>query len=94
MASTPEDSHQEVQLRRSPRLQAFVAVSGALGLFGTALVTSLYPADPSLGFLTLFAYFALYGVTASVGLGFIVWLFLDRRSRKAAKLVRMQREAQ
>jgi hypothetical protein len=92
MATTPDDASEEVTIRRSPRLQAFVVVFGLLGLVGTAIATSLYPTDPSLGFLTLFGYFSLYGVTASVALGIIVWLILDRRSRAKTRLVRVQRE--
>jgi hypothetical protein len=71
---------------------SFVVVFGALGIFGTAVVTSLYPADPSVGFLALFGYFALYGITASVTLGVLVWLLLDLRSRRRVRVVRMERE--
>jgi hypothetical protein len=82
----------EAQVRRSPRLMAFVVVFGALGIFGTAVVTSLYPADPSVGFLALFGYFALYGITVSVTLGVVIWLVLDVRSRRRVRIVRMERE--
>ena len=87
---TPQ--HREAQVRMSPRLMSFVVVFGALGIFGTAVVTSLYPADPSVGFLALFGYFALYGITASVTLGVLVWLLLDLRSRRRVRVVRMERE--
>lgn len=71
---------------------SFVMVFGALGIFGTAVATSLYPADPSVGFLALFGYFALYGITVSVTLGVLIWLVLDVRSRKRVRVVRMERE--
>lgn len=87
---TPEQ--REAQVRRSPRLLSFVVVFGALGIFGTAVVTGLYPADPSVGLLALFAYFALYGITASITFGVLVWLLLDARSRKRVTVVRMERE--
>lgn len=92
MAETPPPSSHNVELRRSPRLLAFVVVFGALGVFGTAVVTSLYPADPSVGFVALFGYFALYGVTVSVTLGVIVWLIFDQRSRRRVTVARMERE--
>jgi hypothetical protein len=92
MSDAPADNHREVEVRRSPRLASFVVVFGALGLFATAVATSLYPADPSVGFVALFGYFALYGMSVSVTLGVIVWLVLERRSRRRAKIIRMERE--
>lgn len=82
----------DAQVRRSPRLIAFVVVFGALGVFGTAVVTGLYPADPSVGFIALFGYFALYGVTLSMTVGILLWLILDYRSRSRMRVVRMERE--
>jgi hypothetical protein len=79
-------------LRRSPRLSAFVAVSAVVGFIGTAIVTSLFPADPSLGFSTVFAYFSLYGITGTVGLGIVLWLVLDMRSRRTVHDVTLQRD--
>lgn len=85
-------ARRDAQVRRSPRLLSFVVAFGALGVFGTALVTSLYPADPSVGFIALFGYFALYGVTLSMTVGVLLWLVLDVRSRRRAKVVQMERE--
>ena len=89
--STP-DKH-DVQLRRSPKLQAFVLVFGLLGFFATAIVTGLYPSDPSIGFVALFAYFALFGVSGSITIGVIVWLVIDMRSKKRMTVVRMERQS-
>jgi hypothetical protein len=94
MATPSGDDTHEVQLRRSPKLVAFVLIFGLIGFFGTLIVTGLYPADPSIGFLALFGYFALFGVTASVGVGILLWLLLDLRSRKRAKTVRMKNEGE
>jgi hypothetical protein len=90
-ASTP-DKH-EVQLRRSPKLMAFILVSGLFGFFATAIVTGLYPADPSIGFIALFAYFALFGVSGSIALGVMVWLVIDMRSKKRMTVVAMERQS-
>lgn len=92
MPSRADDQSQRAQARRSPRLSAFVVVSALLGFFVTLLLTGLYPADPSLGFATLFAYFSLYGITGTIALGIVVWLILDVRSRKRATEVTLRRE--
>lgn len=83
---------QSATLRRSPKLAAFVATSAVAGFFVTLIATSLFPADPTLGFGALFAYFALYGVTGCVTLGVVWWLLLERRSRRKAISVRMEKE--
>ncbi len=80
------------RLRRSPKLSAFVAVAAVVGFLGTALLTSLYPADPSLGFATLFAYFSLYGITGTVAIGIVLWLIVDFRSRRRATEVTLERD--
>ena len=91
--TTPEPAdRQKVRVRRSPKLTAFVLVFGLLGFFGTLIVTGLFPSDPAIGFVALFAYFALYGVTGAVALGIIVWLVLDLISRKTARELDMGRE--
>ena len=91
MATPPRDNSQKVTLRRSPRLSAFVVVSAVLGFFITLFLTGLYPSDPSVGFATLFAYFALYGITGTVGLGIVLWLIIDVRSRTRAQQVLVER---
>jgi hypothetical protein len=72
---------------------AFILVSGLLGFFATAIVTGLYPADPSIGFIALFAYFALFGVSGSIALGVMVWLVIDMRSKKRMTVVAMERQS-
>lgn len=92
MADHAENDTHDVVLRRAPKLVTFVLIFGLLGFFGTLIVTSLYPADPSVGFAALFSYFALYGVTASVGLGILLWLAIDVRSRRKARTVHMRND--
>jgi len=92
MPSSKKKPTASAQLRRSPKLSAFVAVSAVLGFLGTAVVTSLYPADPSLGFATVFAYFSLYGITGTVAIGIVLWLIIDIRSRKRALDVTLEIE--
>lgn len=92
MAQRPKKKTQPAQLRRSPKLAPFVALSALIGFIGTAIVTSLFPSDPSLGFQALFAYFSLYGITGSVALGIVLWLVLDLRSRRGAVEVTLEQE--
>lgn len=92
MATPDSKNRQSVTLRRSPKLSAFVLVFAVIGFFATLAVTSVYDADPSVGFLALFAYFSLYGITGTVALGVLIWLALDLRSRRIAVTTTMARE--
>lgn len=92
MASKKSDSQQRVIVRRSPRLSAFVLIFAVLGFFITLVVTSLFDVDPAVGFATLFAYFSLYGITGSIGVGIVLWLVLDLLSRRSEKEITMERE--
>jgi len=87
-----EPQEEEMRVRRAPKLAPFVLVGVAVGLVGTLLVTSLYPADPSVGFAVLAGYFSLYGVTAGLVLGIVVWLIFDRRSKREEKSARARRD--
>ena len=82
----------QVTVRRAPRIPAFIAVGAVLGALVTLVLTSLFPADPSVGFGALFAYFALYGVTGGIVLGAIVGIILDRVSTRRAKTVTVETE--
>lgn len=89
MSETPTPV--SVTIRRAPKIGAFLAVGGVLGALGTLVLTSLFPVDPSVGFVPLFAYFCLYGIPAGVLLGALLALVLDRRSARRAKSVNMLR---
>jgi hypothetical protein len=82
----------EVTIRRAPRLPVFLVIGGAVGAIVTLIVTSLYPADPHIGFAATFGYFLLYGVPTGVALGAIVGLVIDRVSASRAKTVTVERE--
>jgi hypothetical protein len=75
----------DVTVRRAPKFPAFIIVGGGFGAIATLILTSLYPADPSVGFGALFAYFALYGVTGGVVLGALLAVILDRVLARRAK---------
>lgn len=92
MAERDEPQEEEMRVRRAPKLAPFVLLGIAVGLLGTLLATSFFPADPSVGFAVLAGYFSLYGVTAGLVLGILVWLVLDRRSKREEKSARARRD--
>ena len=92
MAEPDEPREEEMLVRRAPKLAPFVLLGIAVGLIGTLLATSFFPADPSVGFAVLAGYFSLYGVTAELVLGILVWLVLDRRSKREEKSARARRD--
>lgn len=92
MAAPNEPHEEEMRVRRAPKLAPFVLLGVAVGLVGTLVATSIFPADPSVGFAVLAGYFSLYGVTAGLVLGIVVWLVLDRRSKREEKTARAKRD--
>ena len=90
--SEPRDDDGRVSIRRAPKFSAFMIVGGGLGAIVTFVLTRLFPVDPLVGFWSLFAYFAIFGITAGVLLGALLALILDRRSRKRAGTVIVERE--
>lgn len=87
-----EPTTDEVTLRRAPKIPAFIAVGAVVGIIATLILTSLFPVDPAVGFGALFAYFALYGVTAGVVLGAVVGIIVDRVSLRRARTVTVESE--
>lgn len=81
-----------VTVRRAPRIGAFLVVGGFLGFLATLILTSLFEADPQVGFLTSLAYFSLYGISAGVLLGAVLAVLVDRRSRRRARTIVVERE--
>ncbi len=83
--SEPQTS--QVTVRRAPKIGVFLVVGGFVGMMTTLVLTSLFPVDPNVGFVSLFAYFSLFGIPAGVVLGALLALLLDRISRRRAKTV-------
>ena len=92
--STPANNAPDrttVTVRRAPKIPAFMVVGGLFGFLATLVATSLFPADPLVGYAALLGYFSLYGVTAGVLLGAVIGVVLDRRSRLKARTVAAER---
>jgi len=83
---------QEATVRRAPKLGVFLVVGAALGALITLMLTSLYPADPNVGFGATYAYFLVYGIPLGLLLGALVGLVLDRRSRRRIRTVEVEHQ--
>jgi hypothetical protein len=92
MSDRPE-SQDNATMRRAPKMPVFLVVGAGLGAIVTFILTALYPSDPQVGFGALFGYFLLYGIPAGLVLGAVVGLILDRRSRRRATAVVVERES-
>lgn len=88
----PTSDRTTVTVRRAPKIPAFMVVGGLIGFLATLVATSLFPADPLVGYAALLGYFSLYGVTAGVLVGAIIGIVLDRRSRRRARTVAAERQ--
>ena len=89
-----DKEHEElVRVRRAPKMAPFAVLGMGFGFTTTVILTALFPPDPTIGFGTLAGYFSIFGVSAGLGVGVVVWLLLDRRSKKTEKQVRMRKES-
>ncbi len=77
-------------MRRSSGGSAIIG--GAVGAIATLAATSAFEVDPAVGFWALFAYFALFGITAGIVLGCVVAIILDAVSRRRVRTVVVERE--
>lgn len=82
----------EVSIRRAPRIGVFLIFGAMLGALVTLVVTSLFTADPDVGFLASYAYFCLYGIPAGVVLGAVVAVLLDVVSTRRSRTVTVEHE--
>jgi len=81
-----------MEFRRAPKFAPFAGLGIAFGLIGTIVATSLFPADPGVGFSVLVGYFSLFGVSAGLAIGIVWWLILDWRSKRRARQIRAERD--
>lgn len=85
-------SESEVSIRRAPKVGVFLVVGAVLGALVTLILTSLFKADPNVGFLASYAYFCLFGIPAGLLLGALVALVLDVVSNRRARTVTVARD--
>jgi hypothetical protein len=85
-------SSSDVSIRRAPKIGVFLILGAIVGMVVTLVLTSLFPADPAVGFFASFAYFCLYGIPAGVALGALVALVLDLISSRRARTVTVEHD--
>jgi hypothetical protein len=90
-SSAPIDT-QQATVRRAPKLGVFLLVGAGLGALVTLILTSLFPADPNVGFWASYAYFLIYGIPFGVVVAALVGLALDRRSRRRARTITVEHQ--
>lgn len=100
-STTPAPDEQEYTLRRAPRLSAVVVVSSLAGVLLALVGTTLAHSGPAplvdpysgapLSFGSTFGTMLVAAVTACVLVGLLVWLLLDRRSRRTQRTVTLRR---
>ncbi len=86
------DKPTDVRVRRAPKFGRFAIIGGAVGAITTFVATALFPVDPNVGFWALFAYFALYGVSAGIVLGLLLAFVFDAVANRRARPASARRE--
>ncbi|MDB5726780.1 MAG: hypothetical protein JWQ16_3534 [Novosphingobium sp.] len=81
----------EVKIRRAPKVSVFIILGALVGAIVTVIVTSAFPADPSVGYLATVGYFLLYGVPFGIVVGAVVAIVLDRVSSRRARSITVER---
>ncbi|MBA4248623.1 MAG: hypothetical protein C0444_10075 [Microbacterium sp.] len=88
----PTSDRTTVQVRRAPKLSAFMTVGALMGFLVVLIITPLFPVDPLVGLPALIGYFSIFGITAGVLIGAIIGIVLDRRSQKHVRTVQAERQ--
>ena len=81
----------EVRVRRAPKYSAFLTVGGGLGAIIAFIATATNQVDPEVGFLQMFLFLGLFGVTFGMLLGGIAALAFDRASARRTTTVAAER---
>jgi hypothetical protein len=81
----------QVRVRRAPKYSAFLTVGGGIGAIAAFLLTASNRVDPEVGFLQMFLFLALFGVTFGMLAGGITALAFERASARRAATVTAER---
>ena len=79
--------HRDLLVRRAPRVQVFLLGGALLGAIAALAVAATGSDNPEFTFGSTFGYFLVVFGIVGVAVGALVWLVLDRRSRKRAYTV-------
>ncbi|MFC7401257.1 hypothetical protein [Citricoccus sp. GCM10030269] len=79
--------HRELVVRQAPKAPPFLVGGAVLGVLAALIVTSLGVDNPEFTFGSTFGYFVvLFGILGT-GVGALIWLVLDRRSKRHTRTV-------
>lgn len=87
-----DGQRERVRIRRAPRLSVFIVLGVIVGILVSLILTSLFPADPKVGFAATAGYFAIYGTVFGALLGALIGLVLDAVSRRRSRETDVHRE--
>lgn len=83
-----DEQRTSVTIRRAPKFSVFLVMGALAGILAALILTSVFPADPAVGFGATFGYIALYGVPIGGLLGAVVAILLDSlASRRTVKVI-------
>jgi hypothetical protein len=91
MSDTPNNTDDEVRttvtIRRAPKFSVFVVVGALVGFLVTLVLTSLYPADPAVGFAATLGFLSLFGIPLGGIMGAAIAIAFDYRASRRASTV-------
>jgi len=83
--------HDEVTVRRAPKVPVFLAVGALAGLVVAFAVTAAFPFQVGESSGSTFGYMALWGVVVGVLVGGVVAIVLDRRASSRSRRLAVER---
>lgn len=82
-----EPQRRDLVVRRAPRVGVFLVIGAVLGVLAAFVVTVTGPQNPDFTFGTIFGFFVVVLAMPGVAVGGLVWLVLDRLSKRRAYTV-------
>ena len=83
--------HDEVTVRRAPKVPVFLAVGALAGLVVAFAVTAAFPFQVGESSGSTFGYMALWGVVVGMLVGGVVAIVLDRRASSRSRRLAVER---
>lgn len=82
MAHSHPPQSEKLILRRAPKVAPFLVVGAVVGVTAALIMVSLVEISENYTFSSTFAFFAALFAIFGVAIAALIWLILDRRSKK------------